>query len=937
MKIQIEKQIELIHKANEWVNNSLEGRKQEETYNSLVKHRRWLKKQKYAVSGNPAAAVFGESQVGKSYLISSILSEKEQPYCVSDDNGTKHNFIEKINPKGNGSESTGIVSRFTVDAISKKPGFPLVAVLLTPSDIITTLMDSFFKNVNLKLSENYQLLGVEQINDIVHTVQNNLVNENYSQDFLTEDDLLDIEEYLLQLNNTDNLYSSRSLFFKVIPKIIYRISPKEWPNIFSVLWNNEQCFTRLFIDLISVYETINFEWNIHIPIDSILTSHGSIIDVNRLKEIYGSTFELSESFQPDTKIYLPNIGKEVLIKKSLLAALTREVVFPLPSHLVEKKPFLKQTDLLDFPGARAPKNSAINSVTEASIWEFFLRGKVSFLFNKYSDTEKINILLFCANHNQPGPRHIPNLIAKWVSKIGKSKTEREEFIKLSAISPFFVIETFFNMDLQYNPLHDKKDNSGTPLSKRWEQRFRNTLEREYFEAEANDWFNNWTESSTFFNNIYLLRDFEKSENPSRLFSGFNEYKIEKEEITPEKYPEFKNDLKQSFLNDKWVVNHFSDPELSWDEASTINKDGTDLIIQKLSIVSENINDARVKKFQNELNARINEIIHLLSQNYHADDSDTILMSAQNKVGKIIFSLDTKFAGDNILKFGLFLKEIMLSESEVLKLFREIINSPNHKGSINLDQYNNIRSSVPVSLGDTVESYFEKMCIAYGKSSELDKQIYREHLKDIEIDISEIINPKANLRKDQAQQLVEAMIDYWYQKISTHQGVIWNELIGNESYTEDLIEMYEKLIKKTNFIDYVSQKIRVYLNGKSKIDIPFEIIADISAELMNDLIDKTGWHFISESDIKELELANNSKNLVLNLDFNTHRILEIDEIFNEFEDESYPSQYVLPHFRNYNRWKNQLKNGFIYVCDIPNYDIQANTILGGVIENFRQTL
>jgi len=40
---------------------------------------------------------------------------------------------------------------------------------------------------------------------------------------------------------------------------------------------------------------------------------------------------------------------------------------------------------------------------------------------------------------------------------------------------------------------------------------------------------------------------------------------------------------------------------------------------------------------------------------------------------------------------------------------------------------------------------------------------------------------------------------------------------------------------------------------------------------------------------------------------------------------------LPSYRNYLIWSNQLKIGFVSVCDIPNYDVAANISLGKIIE------
>ena len=63
-------QLQLIKKSNSWINNSLIGEKQKLAYRNMVDCRRKLNKKKFALEGNPAAAMYGESQAGKSYLVS---------------------------------------------------------------------------------------------------------------------------------------------------------------------------------------------------------------------------------------------------------------------------------------------------------------------------------------------------------------------------------------------------------------------------------------------------------------------------------------------------------------------------------------------------------------------------------------------------------------------------------------------------------------------------------------------------------------------------------------------------------------------------------------------------------------------------------------------------------------------------------------------------
>ena len=62
-------------------------------------YRRKLRRINDALSENCSAAAYGETQVGKSYLMSSLLSTPDAPFEI-ENNGNRYSFIDKINPSG---------------------------------------------------------------------------------------------------------------------------------------------------------------------------------------------------------------------------------------------------------------------------------------------------------------------------------------------------------------------------------------------------------------------------------------------------------------------------------------------------------------------------------------------------------------------------------------------------------------------------------------------------------------------------------------------------------------------------------------------------------------------------------------------------------------------------------------------------------------------
>lgn len=939
MNQNIQKQLDLIEKSNLWIRTSLDGEKQKNAYRNMVNCRRKLNKKKFALESNPAVALYGESQVGKSYLISSLLSEENKPFGITDASGAVYNFIEDINPIGGGNESTSLVSRFSVSYQPINANFPIKATLLSPADIVLTLCDSYYNDIKADHSLIWQ---TEQINAEIYSLKERFLDRQSQQKVFSEDDVLDMQDYFKENFSTKASNVLFSSFFEEVSSFISKAKPNEWKFIFSLLWNNNSKFTILFDTLISEYEKMNFSDTVYLPIEAVLRKYGTLLDVERLKEIYNSSSHILSEYKSETTVLFVENGQErqVSSKKSYLCALLAELVFHQEESLLQSKPFLKETDLLDFPGARGRLTLPENEINDENIPELLIRGKVAYLFNKYSETEKISIFMLCAKHEQAAQRSMPEMLNNWIHKfIGETPEKREAFISTSQIPPLFIVGTFFNVNLEYNPLQDKPDDFSS-LNYRWHQRFERTLAVELLNTETYSWFNDWTKSSPNFQNIFLLRDFVYSESKSQIFKGFLNEGRETEEVNPENYPDFRQNLRQSFIEHNFVKRHFANPAESWDEAASMNKDGSQLIIDKLTIAANNINQARYEKIIAELNEISETILSELLKYYHSNDKDEELQKAKSIAGDIQYKLDTAFSADGIKQYGQLMKEFMLDEGLVLELYRKKINDIEHQDVVHLDVYSSYRIQVPVIDGDTRDSYFERLCTHYEKTTEEQKQQFRTELDNQGIDLEELISGNSDLIKNNAQQLAETLLEYWFAHITLGDKHTIQNILAQEgsSALQEITDMYRKLFKKIDITEKIAGKIRRFIDGQSKTDLPYEIIADMSAELLNKCINTVGFDYLDEAEINDLREANKQNKLGLILDQNNNPTEKsVAELFERIENwtdiiQSNPEEMKsLPSYRNYLSWYNRLKVGFVSVCDIPSYDVQANEKLGTIIK------
>ncbi len=325
--------------------------------------------------------------------------------------------------------------------------------------------------------------------------------------------------------------------------------------------------------------------------------------------------------------------------------------------------------------------------------------------------------------------------------------------------------------------------------------------------------------------------------------------------------------------------------------------------------------------------------------FHSNDKDEELQIAKSTAGNIQFRLDTAFRADGIKHYGQLMKDLMIDEGSVLELYRKTVDNIEHRDIINLDKYSTYRQKVPVLNDDTVDTYFERLCLHYEKTSEEQKQFFRAELEGLQIDLNELISNNSDLIKNNAQQLAEALIEYWFVYIKLNDKHTIQQILAQEGNPalQEIEDMFQKLFKKLGIAKRIAEKIRSYVDGHNKSDLPYEIVADISAELLNKCINTIGFEYLDESALNDLKQANQQNNLGLILEENNNpKENSLEELFTRIENwtaiiQSKPEEMkALPNYRNYLDWYNRLKVGFVSVCDIPNYDVVSNEKLGKII-------
>jgi hypothetical protein len=293
-------------------------------------------------------------------------------------------------------------------------------------------------------------------------------------------------------------------------------------------------------------------------------------------------------------IITPNTDRQITIEKKHISALTAEIALPLNDiESFYKHEYLKYFDILDFPSLIPFRKIPENELTHGDNLNILFRDtKIQYLFEKYSNEKRASALLFLHSNRLSTSSTVGFLLHDWISNnIGYTPEEREMFEKSSKISPLFVVSTCFNKDLEY-----RDETHNTNLGERWQYRFRKVLYEEIVQAYVYEWFDNWrSNEKKAFDNMYLLRNFNYSR---MIFEGWDpNLNTPEREIRPTpKYQNFMEKLKESFVKDEFVKQHFVDPETTWQQSATLNNDGTEAIILGLNILSHNLEKARYELF-----------------------------------------------------------------------------------------------------------------------------------------------------------------------------------------------------------------------------------------------------------------------------------------------------------------------------------------------------
>lgn len=891
--------------------------------------RRNMKKISFARSEKCSVATFGESQTGKSYLVNALLSEADKAFTVTDGE-RDYNFIQELNPseKGVQREATGVVTRFSTTNRAAKPGY-VEASLLSVADICLILCEAYYD----QLEDAQVYTDFNEINRRLREVQLQATAPSPLHEAFTEDDVWEIRDYLESSSlrgKTATLVKSD--FFQFLADDLRKLDDAQILELLTILWHDDPQITRLFRDLIDTYARLDYSPKVQIPFAGMLNRHGTLLDVRRLDEMYAPSTDALPDYRPEIEVTDVS-GREVRVKKSFLSGLIAEIALSLPRGVEDSRQFLRHIDILDFPGARRSENMKADKLSDgANLSTILRRGKVTYLFNKYSAAKRISSLLLCHHNNQSAQSVMGGLMARWIdNNIGSTPEKRAEYIREAKVSPLFVVCTWFNKDLEH-----QDETPDSFLDNKWNTRFIKILCDEVLKTNNNPWFDNWTAQGTGFDNIYLLRDFYYSMK-GNVFSGWSESTAETAEILPPTFPDFRKRLRESFINYDFVKRHFPDPARSWDEAASVRKDGTELIISRLNELAPHLEKARNTKFDDDITTNAASLMRLAESHYHSDSNEEELKKAQKAAAKAQMQL-MALKAKNPFFFGALLDKMMVHESDIYERIFPMIETY-EQPQMEVNEYVGMRADIGLNESATAEENLNRLLDYYG----LDEETCRETLNDMGIDLDKLVAP-GHRAKNLSDLIVASISRFWYEEILTRN--IAGGMASTFSSSPEIVERLWRLFGICHLQDVISRQIDGYLKRYDRSSC-IAMIADCIAMHMNRFVSGFGFDYLPKATLANIREKNDRLNWRLNMNDSAQKpdgpgieiLEEMDKIVELINNPRDPQNRAklsrFPQFEKADRWINNMKIGFISSCEMPDYDLAANSSLGTIINTLKE--
>ena len=571
------------------------------------------------VSGLPmTVGFFGLSQAGKSYLISTLAAGANGK-LETDFGGSRLDFLTHVNPPGGGKEATGLVTRFSRTARPGPDDFPLELKLFGEVEVAKVLANSFFNDFNTeKVSYRFDEAAIRQL--LKELGQRRQLKPVPG---VSEDDVVALWDYL-QGSFPASLSGLAGYYWPVAVELAPWLAVEDRTRLFSIFWGEINELSEAYQSFARTLGSLGNADRVFAPLDALvrqtdkgLSQADSIMNVDMLERL-GKDSDKRIGVRPFID---GELRASVELSLAQLAALTVELVFPLVEPTSE--PLFEHVDLLDFPGYRGRLSveslddvrRAVSSDEASPVAQLILRGKVAYLFERYTDSQEMNVLIVCTPSNkQSDVTAVGPVLTRWIDKTQGAKPEERALRKPGLLWAITMFDMRIGSDL------DKGEDllrlgwgSGGMMKMTMLERFGQYT-----------WLQEWTAGQPFAN-TFLVRK-------PRMKVTFLDVQAGEEIGINAAAQDSLGLMRSTFVEDETVQRHINQPQLAWDAMLELNDGGMGRISQYLRGVA--LCEVKLGRIREQLD----DVLHLLENRlghwYQAEGAGEL--EKKRKIAKQIF-------------------------------------------------------------------------------------------------------------------------------------------------------------------------------------------------------------------------------------------------------------------------------------------------------------
>ncbi|EBV3304261.1 hypothetical protein DOH45_24945, partial [Salmonella enterica subsp. enterica serovar Enteritidis] len=329
-------------------------------------------------------------------------------------------FIQHVNPPGGGGEATGLVTRFShTSRPCQNASYPVELKLFSEIEIAKILCNTWFDDFD------HERMDYSFTEQRIRAALSDFEGQETGQvqAGVSSDDVVALWDYLKSNYEKSTRLLDEHYWPRAV-KLAPRLTPRERAKLFSVLWGGQSPITDLYNMLAGVLQRLGHAETVYAPVsvfkqetDGVTAAPYNIMSVDVLSRLDTRRDQQLQVLPCTDGKLQASVGVTI----AQLATLAVEVNFSLLNRPTAS--VAQDVEILDFPGYRT-RNKYL-SIDEAALkdsadevypyWNLILRGKVAYLFERYSEAQEMNALVVCTSTmKQSDVISVAPVLTRWI-------------------------------------------------------------------------------------------------------------------------------------------------------------------------------------------------------------------------------------------------------------------------------------------------------------------------------------------------------------------------------------------------------------------------------------------------------------------------------------------------------------------------------------------